>query len=111
MHIDYNFKFHPVGFGLFTSGKIENFRFVYDCGTKSTQAFVENAIDSEFQAGDVIDLLVISHFHKDHISGIKKLLEDSHEDDFISSTENKNYINEKNKNSIIFSNMYFFLLV
>ena len=75
MHIDYNFKFHPVGFGLFTSGKIENFRFVYDCGTKSTQAFVENAIDSEFQAGDVIDLLVISHFHKDHISGIKKLLE------------------------------------
>lgn len=30
MEIDFNLKFHPVGFGLFSSGKIGNFRFVYD---------------------------------------------------------------------------------
>lgn len=72
--MEWNFKFHPVGFGLFTSGKIGGFRFVYDCGTLLDQVYVTNAINSEFKEGDKIDLLAISHFHKDHISGIKYLL-------------------------------------
>lgn len=68
-----NFKFHPVGFGLFTSGKIGNFRFVYDCGSKTTEK-VKTCLTDEFMQDEPLDLLAISHFHKDHISGIKELL-------------------------------------
>jgi len=30
------FTFHNVGQGLFYSGKIENFNFIYDCGSENT---------------------------------------------------------------------------
>lgn len=74
MHIDFNIKFHPVGFGLFSSGRIENFRFVYDCGSKNITN-VEKSVVDEFHEVNILNLLAISHFHFDHISGIKKLLE------------------------------------
>jgi len=76
MHIESSFKFHPVGFGLFTSGKIESFRFVYDCGSRS-KTKVNNCIELEYPKEEKInlDLLSISHFHFDHISGLKKLLD------------------------------------
>ncbi len=67
-------KFHPVGFGLFTSGEIGNFKFVYDCGSTST-AKVNNCIDKEFAECKHLDLIVISHFHRDHINGLKRLFE------------------------------------
>ncbi|MDG6474871.1 MBL fold metallo-hydrolase [Glaesserella parasuis] len=73
--------FWNVGQGLFSSGKIETnngepFVWVYDCGTASSQILIDNAIlemQKEYQL-DRIDLLVTSHFDKDHISGVKSLL-------------------------------------
>lgn len=67
--------------GLFSSGKIQEdnndpFVWVYDCGTVSTQRLIDNAIANmnyDYQL-EKIDLLVISHFDKDHISGLSKLL-------------------------------------
>jgi len=73
MHIESTFKFHPVGFGLFTSGKIGNFRFVYDCGSTITRV-AEDCVNREFKEHDHLNLLAISHFHKDHISGLNQLL-------------------------------------
>jgi len=73
MHIESSFKFHPVGFGLFTSGKIGNFRFVYDCGSSITRV-AEDCVNREFKEHDHLNLLAISHFHKDHISGLNQLL-------------------------------------
>lgn len=74
MEIDFNLKFHPVGFGLFTSGKIGNFRFVYDCGS-TRKRVIEQCVIDEFTGCSELGLLAISHFHKDHISGIQKLLD------------------------------------
>ncbi|WP_108820280.1 MBL fold metallo-hydrolase [Pseudovibrio sp. Alg231-02] len=80
---------HPVGQGLFHSSeivwknpsnkKIQTFRLVYDCGShQAYSTFLEGQIKDykkSIPRTEKIDLLVISHFHKDHISGIKKLLE------------------------------------
>ncbi|MEH6416097.1 hypothetical protein [Pseudomonas sp. CGJS7] len=86
------FQFHPVGQGLFASGDIGQYQhglwmgmgpnikfdWVYDCGTTSEQALVEVAIgnlcaDRSDQAD--LGLVVLSHFDKDHISGIVRLLQ------------------------------------
>ena len=69
-----DFKFHPVGFGLFSSGRIGNFRYVYDCGQLHRNDRVNHCIECEFDENTIINLLSISHFHQDHINGIKKLL-------------------------------------
>ncbi|MGG3889489.1 MBL fold metallo-hydrolase [Metabacillus fastidiosus] len=86
------FKFRNVGQGLFYTGMIRDFNFVYDCG-------VENGTDKDsdlvisaakkfrkevdnyrsihklpVSKNPVLDLLVISHFDWDHISGLKELL-------------------------------------
>ncbi len=71
-----HFVFHNVGQGLFYSGHIDNnhFNFVYDCGTSSAQKYIENAVDNQLPSQD-IDFVVISHLHKDHISGLKRLVD------------------------------------
>src|SRR5438034_1068539 len=79
-HFHYNF--HPVGQGLFASGRIYRdldqswfFQWVYDCGTSSSQKFVldELAHLNAFNNGrGRIDLATISHFDHDHISGISE---------------------------------------
>lgn len=79
-----DFTFHGVGQGLFYSAKLycdnnRAFNFIYDCGTlrKKDEIKLETAInDCDFNDGDekVIHALFISHFHKDHISGVTKLL-------------------------------------
>ena len=93
--IDSSFRFHPVGQGLFYSGHIGNFTFVYDCGTKNQRSlhldpYIEQTskyfkrikeiyhlkkMCHEHNTAPTLDLLVVSHFHKDHIKGIKELLE------------------------------------
>ncbi len=86
------YAFHPVGQGLFASGAIGNcpsrwmgrekgdvyFLWVYDCGTTSPQAVLKEALDlfaGEYVAKkQLLDLVVLSHFDKDHISGVVDLL-------------------------------------
>lgn len=74
--IDNEFIFHNVGHGLFYSGKIDNFNFVYDCGSKKMPI---NAIQSYKKSlteknNYKLDLLIISHFHEDHMNGLVELL-------------------------------------
>ena len=74
-------EFWNVGQGLFSSGRIQMgdalaFHWVYDCGTSSSQKLIQNAVNkynSDKNQGN-IDLLVLSHFDKDHISGVKELV-------------------------------------
>lgn len=83
--LNVRYKFWPVGQGLFSSGVLESasfkspVRWVYDCGTMSAQKFLQSAIadlhsDCGLSSKSKIDLLVISHFDKDHISGLLTLL-------------------------------------
>lgn len=78
-----DFKFHPVGHGLFYSGVIkarerggEPFTFVYDCGGKDPVGQFKEfwAPLKKEHRGIRLTLLVISHFHKDHISGVLDLI-------------------------------------
>lgn len=71
--------FHPVGQGLFSSGEVSvsglpDFNYIYDCGTSSKQDLLDAAIINYQRNIDAIDMVVISHFDKDHISGLEKLL-------------------------------------
>lgn len=81
--LDVSYSFYPVGQGLFSSGRICNterpgdeFVWVYDCGTISKQALLLDQIEVLEQdlSRKHIDVLVISHFDKDHISGVCQLL-------------------------------------
>ncbi len=78
MFVEYTF--FPVGQGLFSCGKLytdknkKPFVWIYDCGTlKGDEDKLTTAID-ELNDIDEFDLVVISHFHTDHINGLKKLL-------------------------------------
>lgn len=86
------YSFHPVGQGVFSSGMLElddgsnkRFWWVYDCGTHLARHRV--CLDDEIEnlgtmigaapAGrrPRIDVVFISHFDKDHVNGLIKLLE------------------------------------
>jgi hypothetical protein len=74
-------KFWNVGQGLFSSGCIKmkaapNFHWVYDCGTNSSPTLIQNSVYkyNQQENNTDIDLLVLSHFDSDHISGVKELL-------------------------------------
>lgn len=70
--------FHPVGHGLFYSGIIKNlntdkqYSFLYDCG--GCKEGYTKAIDNVVPPNNEIDLLIISHFHADHIKGVLELI-------------------------------------
>lgn len=75
--------YHGVGQGLFISGEItsneRSFKWVYDCGSssKSGKLLLERKIKNLFKQRNepiVIDMLVISHFDRDHINGCELLL-------------------------------------
>lgn len=81
MSISLQCEFWAVGQGLFSSGKVLSggntaFSWVYDCGTSSDQKTLQCAIQEmkkDYPESE-LDLLVISHFDKDHINGIGNLL-------------------------------------
>lgn len=79
------FCFHGVGQGLFYSGfiygKDKQFSIVYDCGSESRTSYIEREVDNFLRAlvdKHSIDLLVVSHFDRDHINGLEKLLKHTH---------------------------------
>jgi beta-lactamase superfamily II metal-dependent hydrolase len=75
----YELIFNRVGQGLFVEAVLslsngQSFNVVYDCGS-TKKRHVSNAIDESVQrCSDPIDLLIISHFDKDHINGVLELL-------------------------------------
>jgi|GEM_PF-4382335 len=85
--INAEWRFNGVGQGLFYTGiivkkgsdnKLSKFITVYDCGTLNKGDILSNEIDvfvkSLPDSQKKIDLLTISHFDKDHINGLPKLL-------------------------------------
>jgi hypothetical protein len=80
----FSYHFYPVGQGLFSAGSISGhaerksrFLWVYDCGSLSSQSLIDNGIrDLKKLARERnrIDLLILSHFDHDHISGIVRLV-------------------------------------
>ena len=67
----------PVGQGLFTQADVRcgdrDFRIVYDCGTSSPQQHCWSAVHN--LPPERLDLLVLSHYDLDHISGVAELLD------------------------------------
>ena len=64
---------HPVGQGalyseIFSEQKKTFFTAVYDCGSNN-----KDSLTTEIKKTDKVDLIFISHFHDDHINGIKEI--------------------------------------
>jgi len=75
-------QFARAGQGLFYNGFIidndgKKFSFVYDCGEHGSkkQVLSESVADYKSFIGNRLDLLFISHFHRDHVSHIPELLD------------------------------------
>ena len=71
-------SFLPVGQGAFYIEQFEaqhhRINVVYDCGS-STQGFdINQEIRSNFDKGEEIFIVFISHLHKDHVNGLEYLL-------------------------------------
>ncbi|MDY0314114.1 MAG: MBL fold metallo-hydrolase [Bacteroidales bacterium] len=66
--------FHSIGQGGFYTEKFDDFTMVYDCGG-STKQTIEEKIKKTFVKDQKIDAVFISHFHNDHVNGLKFLLE------------------------------------
>lgn len=79
-----DFEFHPIGQGCFYTGNIRSnhaqFNFVYDCGTLSPMHYLNDEIDRYKPSlpSNTLDLLIISHFDKDHVNGVVRLLDRIH---------------------------------
>lgn len=73
-------KFHPIGQGAFYTEKFMDdnrnhlYNIVYDCGTSSDPASLNDAIERTYDPEDIIDIVFISHFHTDHYNGLDHLL-------------------------------------
>lgn len=88
-HVDHiEYRYHAVGQGLFASGAIIEggegplLRWVYDCGTVSGKHLIDRELDQlpwlpwvcTRRPKTGIELVTISHFDADHISGFAILL-------------------------------------
>lgn len=86
-NVNGHFKFFPVGQGLFYGGCISSsaprtkpFAFVYDCGTEDAWNNYLTTSISNFPTFvpnvsiNHLDLVVVSHLHKDHFSGVYQLI-------------------------------------
>ena len=72
--------FHAVGQGAFYSEEISDkpggrlFRMVYDCGSSTfSNKDMQKKATSDLGADTEVDLLIVSHFDRDHINGIPAL--------------------------------------
>ncbi|MCM1067894.1 MAG: hypothetical protein NC418_10015 [Muribaculaceae bacterium] len=72
--------FHTVGQGAFYSEEISEksggrlFRMVYDCGSSTlTDKDMQKKAASDLGSDTAVDLLIVSHFDRDHINGIPAL--------------------------------------
>ena len=69
---------HPVGHGGFFTEELcegnECYNVVYDCGTRNSTMLLEREINKAFNRMQSVDLLFISHFDRDHVSGLKELV-------------------------------------
>lgn len=85
MGVIVKYEFAPVGQGLLSFGTVgrpqgPSFRWLYDCGTVSGKYLVDAVLDRlqkcwhDGSARPRIDLVSISHFDSDHISGLISLL-------------------------------------
>lgn len=86
MTICYHYHFHPVGQGLFASGSLyeanrqhPRFLWVYDCGSATLKLdAIWNCKVCDLQRfthdKKVIDLMTLSHFDEDHITGVAALM-------------------------------------
>lgn len=72
---------HPVGQGAFysetlhRSGLNDDKHIVYDCGVLPMSSRLEEEINNFLPKGSTIDIMFISHFHADHVNGLKLLAE------------------------------------
>ena len=72
-----SFTYHNIGQGLFYSGRINDFNFIYDCGSENkpqVESVVRDFKRNELQ-NSAIDLLVLSHLHADHVNGLNALFD------------------------------------
>lgn len=73
-------SFLPVGQGAFyceqfmESFETERVNIVYDCGSLTNVKLVEEQIKNNFEKGEIIHAVFISHLDEDHINGIPFLL-------------------------------------
>ena len=76
---------HPVGQGFFHSafviGERGPLHYVVDCGSMTRYAAARNARVREYIKGlrpcRELDILYITHFHVDHVSGLEELLDET----------------------------------
>lgn len=80
------YRFHPVGQGMLHSGELRHgrrppFTWVYDCGSVTATSLVERELDDLCAARKAptgakpkLDFVALSHFDRDHISGLVYLL-------------------------------------
>lgn len=68
------FQFYPVGHGLFYTGQINKFNFVFDCGGGQSITIAVDDYKRNILEDYKLDILFISHLHNDHINGIPNLL-------------------------------------
>lgn len=67
--------FHGVGQGLFHSGRIGSFDYVYDCGSRPAGQIKQELTGYiKSMQGKHLDLLIVSHLDEDHVSGLKDLV-------------------------------------
>ncbi|EGQ9522609.1 hypothetical protein Q9F29_004604 [Vibrio parahaemolyticus] len=76
-------SFHSVGQGAFYTEEFSNFVSVYDCGTDTVigsgksstrEKTIKHEIFSVFNKNSKVNVLFISHFHRDHVNGLECLL-------------------------------------
>lgn len=77
MPIKYKQQFHAVGQGLFYSSLLAQGKsqanIIFDCGSDDID-FINGEVEAYVREVKHIDILILSHLHYDHVSGLDTLL-------------------------------------